>query len=322
MKRLLSIILILLLCAGCRSSTRSVGGEPGESEQDQRIAFRASVERQLRLNAVSAALLTAAVKMGCGNVTRKYGFGIFRRDDFKPEYQEGAFGYFGRENVVTFVGKGTAAERGGLSRGDLILTINGVALERMTQKDLKGALQKPNIDLIAAGDDGSKRKVAIKALPACDCQVTLMTEVKINTRLETGRIMVTSGLVRFTENDSELAMVVGYEIGRTIVELRKRKQLSADDEITPVDEKKTGRRYEYDIAAAMVRMASLAGYNTTEGVRVWRRLTHVEPASVDALYLRSHASPEQLTAIDRAVKDIRVKQKPVQSTAQDKRRSK
>jgi hypothetical protein len=305
MRNRLTLILLLILMTVYGCAPTMLGS--GNHERDTQNAFEASVERQLRLNSTAIAMQAAAMKLGCEDVTYKHGFGIFREDHFKTEYRDAALRYFKRENTISFVGQGSAAERAGLQPGDRLLMVNGLSTEKLSEDRLEKEMGKRTLALVIQKSDDSVRKVVLKAMSLCSCRVEMSSSAMLNAYKEGGKIVVTSGLVKFTKDDSELAAIIGHEIVHGIVASRK-KPLSPQPLLTKDGSKKAprpGSEINYLTACLLVT----AGYNAEDGTGVWRRMLKIDSATVSKSYAVNHLSQENLAEIDSVIQSIREKQK-------------
>ncbi len=140
---------------------------------------------------------------------------------------------------VVAVVAGSPAARSGLRPGDEIVAIGKVGMAKALMQSPDPALFAEDVtDLIEAlptdkpatlvlrRGKASLRKTVVP-IPICSSRTTLETGRLLEAYSDSDDLAVTSALIDFTENDDELALIVGHELAHVI--------LNAASRTTPVE---------------------------------------------------------------------------------------
>ncbi len=172
---------------------------------------------------------------------------------------------------IAAVVEGSPGEKAGLMPGDDVVAVNGKpVLELLAeQKDaalfadfLAGYLADQARDtpiMLQISRDGRRSMVAVVTVPVCRANVVIKTDSGVSAYTDGKGVAVSSGLIEFTRNDDELALVVGHELGHLVVEDGDARSLSE-------------RRWMEDRADILgVRLSHCAGYDLEQGLQYWLR---------------------------------------------------
>ena len=193
------------------------------TDLDQRVA-----RVGYRLSAANADLWPA--------VRNSAGWLLHAAGQYSPElrpHAEARFGLDGDLPGVLAVPEGSAAARAGLRQGDLILSVDGEALARGSDRraaafeGLEANLQR--LDLALAGGpvtllvrrDGQDRIISLTPRLACGYDVQLDPSDELNARADGKRLFITTAMAGFAGSDDELALVLGHELAHHVLEHRQ-----------------------------------------------------------------------------------------------------
>ena len=156
----------------------------------------------------------------------------------------------------------------------------------------------------------------------------LVPEDSINAKSDGKNIIFTNGLVRFCENNDELAFVISHEIAHNVLgHISKKKGNVAIGTVFDVllavglgvntggaFGKMGGAAYskgfEFEADYAGLYIAARAGIDVSSASNFWRRMAAEHPKSTEKNFGASHPShPERFIAMDNTVKEIKEKQK-------------
>jgi beta-barrel assembly-enhancing protease len=180
-----------------------------------------------------------------------------------------------------------AAEAAGLTRGDVILSVEGVALTPGTSAghaDYEGV--EANLAVIDARlatgrptklvvrRDGTAREVTIRPTASCAYDVHLDVSDELNARADGESVFISSALALFTTSDDELAVILGHEMAHNVLEHRE-----------TLDREAPARRVFGNLAVAPGRLAEAeraadrvglylmarAGFDVAVAPPFWRR---------------------------------------------------
>lgn len=341
MKRRLPPALMLigaLLLAGCapRSNFPAVDERLARAEaRKQRVVAMKSVFRQdKRVWNISSRILIANAGLCGEKVTKHLGVKATTLEHFGPEWREIARTELGVGDHLTInhVAEGSPAQAAGLRVGDRILRLNGEALGTGRQALQKVAAEMRREDLSAdmtltTESRGEQRSVIVKAAAACDYPVLLVRKDAVNAWADGTKIYITTGMLRFVENDEELALVIGHELAhntRGHIEAKLGNQLigailgalvtaASGVDVTNIGAHAGGHAFSQEFEAEAdyvgVYHAGRAGYDLTEAASFWRRLAASHPAAIHLAGSTHPSTAKRFLAIEQAVAEFERKRK-------------
>jgi Zn-dependent protease with chaperone function len=214
--------LLALNLAACAPMSRlpPVDQKATQVERDKQLelALRENFKRTARLNAVGWRVLAANTD-ACGESVQS-SYGVISRDadslpkEYRPIFEK----LYGRHphDVILAVFPDSPAARAGLMPGDFVVGIGNhatdtpenkragreLALKTKASETLQLRIRRAGADLV----------IGISPRLACAYPIDLVANDSVNAAADGGRILVTSGMVRFAETDDELALVIGHEL--------------------------------------------------------------------------------------------------------------
>ena len=338
--RILILTLVsILIIGGCGPTLQQANISDQavqlEKDQQQEIAFDTYIKRQKRLFEISFPLLSAASSMNIDDVRPTCGFAFVTQDTYKKDFQEVARRYFNLSDkpVVYYVHPKFPAEKAGLKVGDRIVSINGNGLSDKSFKEVIAIMQdsqtvKDKLFNIVVDRDGNILELNINPISCCKYNILLVPEDRLNAFSDGKNIIFTNGMVRFCENNDELAFVVAHEIAHNVLgHISKKKGNVAIGSVFDVllavglgvntggaFGKMGGAAYskgfEYEADYAGLYIVARAGLDVSSAPNFWRRMAAENPKSTEKNFGASHPSnPERFIAMDNTVKEIKEKQK-------------
>lgn len=237
----------------------------------------------------------------------------------------------GEELKVVSVAPGSPAAVGGLQVGDRLLALGGstprgekASLEfgKMLATQLQGA---GSVSLrVARG--GVEQTLDLTARSICGYPVRLASNDAVNAFADGKQVVITTGMMRFTENDQELALVVGHELAHNLMGHIEKQvgnrllgtlldaaiAIGAGVDTRGSFTQMAGLVYSKDFESEAdyvgLYMVALSGYELTDAANFWRRMGVEHPGSIN--HASTHpATPERFVAIDRTIVEIREKQR-------------
>lgn len=331
MLRLLSVALPVLAGACVEPDeappfARS-GPELAEMRTQRLMAFQEHQAEFARLQSVSDRLRIGAAPL-CPDPVPRYGWSVANAFSFKPEIRAIANAEYLLADTLKIlrVTQGGPAGRAGIRPGDEIVGVNG--------DPLAGPGAEPQFASLSddAGHAGLPLRLALRRAgrtvhaevtgqPACDMPAYLTGSERINAGTDGKRILVSQGMLRFTRDDDELALVVAHEMSHDIrrhAALRGHGGASAPDVLSAIGlayghaasgGKRSGRPQELEFEADYVSLyvLALSGFDITHAPDFWRHVATLRPGDIAEGY--SHPSTAQrFIAMDAAVAEIQRKQ--------------
>ena len=341
MRTLIAFTLITLLSACAGTQTVAPQGNTAEikAEQDKQraLAYQGFIDNQTELYRVAFPILTKNAASCEQQVRAITGLSVWNIHSVPSAYQNAVGRQYnlGQDLIVHSVVPGSPAAKAGLKSGDLLLSVNGQPIPRG-----KNALKVTQDLLDSAGYRNSEvayirnnitRTGIIRPVKACNYPVLLDNSSVINAYADGSRIIISRGIMRFAENDNELALVIAHELAHnTMNHIQKLKQNTmtgalgglAIDALLGAAGVNTGNQFSkiggaigqqrfsvpFEQEADYVGMYYMAnaGYDTSQVANFWRRMAAEGQASID--HRTSHpTSPERCIAIDRTHSEIRSK---------------
>lgn len=306
-----------------------------EREKQREIAFDTFIKRQKRLYEVSYPLLAAASSMNIDDARPVCGFMVCTKDAYGKEYEDVARRYFnlGDTPVIFFVHPKFPAAQVGIKPGDRLLNYNGTVLIGKSFKEIKNVFQEnqplnnKQITVIVERD-GRILEFKMEGVPCSKYFMVLAPSDQINAFSDGNNIVVYNGLIRFTENDDELAFVVAHEIAHSVQGHIRKKTGNVllgsilDVLILGTTGVSTGgifgklgsaaysKSFEFEADYAGLYIAARAGHDVSGAVNFWRRLAAEQPKSIERAFAASHPSnPERFVAMEKTIQEIKEKQK-------------
>ncbi|MET0086543.1 MAG: M48 family metalloprotease [Sedimenticola sp.] len=305
----------------------------GEQEKQRRIALQRSARLKQRLAEVSYPLRRAAADF-CPEEQRA-GTGIYFTHPYA--YQDG-FRDTARvlfklpDGVkVSHVVSGTPAAKAGILPGDRLLVIGGhtiqpgeagiKALRRYYRKEVKAG--EPLV--IRIRRDGREMSMEVETERVCGYPVVLKESGRINAFSDGRRVLVTPGMIRFTENDNELGMVIAHELAHNAMHHMDARRInsmggmvldvlaaSAGVFTKGYFSKLTGRAFsqEFEAEADYVGLYILAraGVPIEESANFWRRMAAERPSDIRGIKGATHpTTAKRFLLIEETVSEIRQK---------------
>jgi hypothetical protein len=335
-------LLLLLLVTGCAAPTTAVhrisdSERIVEEKAQQKVAFKAEWDTQMRLNAVGYPILKGASDQ-CGETIRpRFGFIAPSLQDFpdgRRSLMSEILGVDSRNKVLA-VSKNSAAEIAGMKVGDVI--VGGYSAIGPKQKESReDAIRRLPVDGKFSLDiirDGIPISISVSPDLVCDYPITLSNGGEVNAYADGTSIFITRGMVRFAATDRELALVIGHELGHnTMGHMNKKKSnavagLALDllaaayrVDTNSAFSKAGGKAYsqEFEREADYVGMYYLAraGYSTDGASDFWRRMATEFPANIKANHSASHpATADRFLALEKTSTEVNLKIDAKQSLA-------
>ncbi len=347
-QRLIPLLPILLL-AGCgmlrpsqKSAPAVVAPAPAPvapvAVLTPRMAANADVLSKMatmqdRLYQVGAPLLIANADLCKTQARNLLGFTAKNRHSYSGEFNEAAHIAFGMGERLQVSGvlAGSGAARAGLRRGDILIAAEGKPLPTGDNAETTaGAVFGPLVGSsatirMALDRDGTAVTLPIPVTRACGYRIELGNADNVNSYADGNRILVTRGMLHFTQNDDELAFVMAKGMAHNILghaaAMRQTSTLGAMIDnlvlIKPDTSLLIGSSgikqtpHELDTAADSLALylAARAGYNIDGASRFWQRLATTYPETVLNGYVANHrATAFRIAAIEKTATDIKLKQ--------------
>lgn len=299
-----------------------------EARKQQAVAIKTQIGYKSRLDNVAFRVMAGNAEL-CGAKVR-YRFGGFSLtiDQYHPGWREAARAALGvgvRPTVV-YVVKGSPVHLAGMAAGDAILRLNGESLGtgKAANQKLSDALRNSGGAELAftAERRGEERTFSVKPVVSCDYPLVLVVNDAVNAWADGEKIYITTGMLRFVENDEEIALIIGHELAHNtrghVAAKRGNVLLGAilgavgsvllGADVADLGAQSGARAFSQDFEAEAdyvgVYHAGRAGYDVRKAASFWRRLGASNPA---AIYLAGGTHPstaKRFLALEQAVAEF------------------
>jgi hypothetical protein len=287
---------------------------------------------QDRLYQVAAPLLIQNAELCKAHARNLLGFTAKNRFSYPGDYNEAAHLAFGMGDQlqVTGVLAGSGAAHAGLKRGDGLLAAEGKQLPSgPNASTLAGAVLGPLVSgkatiRMTVERKGATREVQVPVTRACAFGIELGNADNVNSYADGSRVLVTRGMIGFTQSNDELAYVLASGMAHNLLghpaSLRLTNTLgSMIDNLVSVRPdtslligsggiKSTPADMDAAADELAVYMVARAGYDIDHMDDFWQRFAAAHPATEMNGYTANHpATSARIAAITKAQAEVRAK---------------
>lgn len=331
MRRLPLFILLAFTLSACAPQSRvpEISRQAAEEEarKQREIVILERMKVQNRLRRVDFAVRAANVDH-CKKKIPAVGFLTMNRDSAPSEYRKAYARLYGvtRQMTVISVFEGSPAARAKLAVGDRIVSVNGKIIA-------SGSSGRSQVAKLIAENKGAPLNltvrrggvpVPVELTPAtvCNYPTFLRNDDSVNAFADGSRIIVTSGLMRFAEEDDELAFVIGHELAHNTMGHIESKTgnmilggiigailtglsgVNVMDPMMQVGMLAFSQEFEAEADYVGVYYAANAGYDTRKAAYFWRRMAAAHPRAIGLQGTTHPSSAKRFLAVEAATKEI------------------
>jgi len=319
----------MLFVAACAPSSQFPDVDPelatAEAERQARAAAEAYLRVAGRLHDVAFRIAAHNVEL-CGEMTGYgYGFELVTEHELGEPQRDAWRSVLGVDDrlTVSTVASGSPADRVGLRPGDKVI--------RVGDRDM-GADPRAGVPAPASGApveflverDGRQYTATVTPAELCDYPdpVAVMSNDVVNAYAG-GHRMITIGMLRFAQQDEELALILGRELAHHTRGHMVAKRVYAsiwqllggfssfvtgmnltDPAISPTGAAVFTQEFETEADYVGVYHAARAGYDVSAAASFWRRMA-VEYPQVISLAGSTHPSTaKRFLAVEMAVGEV------------------
>jgi hypothetical protein len=334
----ITFLLLIFTIIGCGPTLKqarvSDSAVMAERDKQKELAFSTYVEREKRLYKIGFPLLVEAANINIHDVKPDPGFEITTIDIYPKKYQAIAQSYFNFNNnpIVYVVHATSPAAKAGLKPGDTLISYDGFVLSGKSYKEIVSIFDKSLQDKyksipIVVHRNGNNINLQIDPVICCKYNLILINNDQINAFSDGKNIVITSGLIRAVENDSELAFVLSHEMAHNVLGHMKKKRRNVilgsifdialgvttgvyTNTFSNLGGAAFSKGFEYEADYAGLYIAARAGHDIRGAPNFWRRLAAEHPQAIQKGFGRSHPStPERYVAMEQTIQEIKEKQK-------------
>ncbi len=314
------------------SPAPGISAAPAVVDSAQQKELRALVALQDRLYNVAAPLLVENAALCQNNARKLFGFTAKTKYSYSSEFVAAAQSVLRLEDRLQITGllPGSGAVKAGVRRGDILLAVDGQPMPQgpNAERDaatllgpIVAARSSVNLTLLR---NGSNLTLNVPLTLACAFGVELGNSDNVNSYADGRRVLVTRGMMNFTQSDQELAYLLAKEMAHNTLAHAHRQKMSATisgiiDNLILIhpDMSMMGgsggiKAYsaEQDASAQSLAlyMAARAGYSIDQAASFWSRLGTRYPPTVANGYTAIHPSTGSLLpTIEKTVAEVKAK---------------
>jgi Zn-dependent protease with chaperone function len=337
MRGKIAIVMLAGLVSACAPTTKWANVDnamvAAEREKQMELAAESYLKEVGRLEDVSTKVLMGATAL-CGEKVKPIvGAAWMSKNEASGGMKEAIIKRFGlTDNAMkaVMVAANSPAAVAGLKVGDELVSFNGTKATTKKQfADVALAALKDKGKWpvkIAVLRDGKMVDISVTPKDSCDYPVELADQDIVNAFADGKKIYVTKGMMRFINDDRELALVISHELAHnTMGHIDKKRGNAMIGGLVDVlaaaygvntqgaFSKMTGAAYsqDFEMEADYVGLYAMAlsGAEVDGVANFWRRLGAANPGSIGQQgYFSSHpSSPERFLAIEKAAAEIKAK---------------
>ena len=269
--------------------------------ENQEVNAYAEIDRlNARLWNVAYPILAENTAL-CPKTRPDIGVVTYSLKSYPKDMRAAAARELGARNIPSIrrVIKGSAADKAGLRAGDILLNEKGnptSATSKSMRAQLKDGAAQINLKR-------GEQQFSVNVIPReiCDYNVKLTMRSTINAYATGKSIVMTSGMMNFTQSDDELALIVAHELAHnTMAHVRK----IVGNMIVSGFATRYTRPFESEADYVGLYYLVRAGYTPEGTEKLWQRMALVGPRSVGRAkthpthpdrYLRLAAAREEIS---------------------------
>jgi len=335
MKKFLLCGVTILILSACAPTTQTpnISNEmaAGEAALQREMAVKENMKMARKLEDVAAPILMANAPL-CGDMVEPYvGVQFLTKDAVGKEYQDTMANLYGVDTrpTVTMVAKKSPASKM-LKIGDMITHVNDEALPegkqslKKLQNVIDGNINAEPMNL-TINRAGKSRNVKLNPVHACKSPVRIENSDAVNAFADGKTIAVTKGMMRFVENDTELATIIGHELAhnsRTHVASKTGNAIiggilgavvtvatgvNVTDLGMQVCAGANSQGFESEADYVGLYHTARAGYSIDTAPNLWRRIAASNPGAIHMAGGSHPSTAKRFLALEATVKEIKGK---------------
>ncbi|MCW8884015.1 MAG: M48 family metalloprotease [Motiliproteus sp.] len=305
-----------------------------EQEKQRSLALTEQLKRRQRVMNISFPLMVAAADFCADKVKPSLGISFSNKEGIDKSYRDTAIQDLGLGDAlqVILVAEGSPAATAGIAAGDVLVSVDDKPFKSgkkagASVKALLASLKAGQpVDLVVARAD---KTITVEITPSqiCDYPILISNQDTVNAYANGRQIILTKGLLRFSEQDSDLALVIAHELAHNafghVPKIVKNAFTGVAVDLlafgfgipSPAAFTITGanlHRQQFEAEADHIALYILArsGQPIDHAADFWRRVAAEYPDQIDKNIGASHpSSPERFLAIESTVKIIKEKRR-------------
>lgn len=338
-KTLLTVAAALALTAcATQAPSGSSGPLPAVTgsqavESGEHATLRSLTGLQDRLYRVTAPILVKNTELCKSNARNLLGFTAKNKYSYSIELASAAESFLGLDERLQVMGvlADSGAAKAGVRTGDKLIAIEGSPIpsglnaERQAAAILLPLMNKRSTVKLSVARGGTEIPLTVPLTRACAFGVELGNADHVNAYNDGRRVMLTRGMMKFVQSDTELAYVLAKELAHNSLRHAYKQNIAGtvnaiienlarvQPDLSAMAGSSGIKAMPQDLDAEADRLAlymlARAGYDIDGAARFWQRLATQYPSSVLNGYTAIHPGTEhRISSIERTVAEIKARQ--------------
>ena len=320
---------LLILVAGCAPQSKFPDVDPGLAADEARKQRAAVVEARIR---DQGRLWNASFRISASNadlcgdkVARRFGFLTVTEDLFDGDWKDAWRSRLnvGERPTIMVVASGSPAEQAGLRPGDRLLRIgdSAVGTGRRAMGRLPAIPDTGPIDFVVRRG-GAERSLTASPAIVCDYPAVLTQDDQVNAFADGKRMTITTGMLRFAQEDRELALILGHELAhntRGHIDAKTGNMViggllgaavsvlvgvNVTDIAMQAGAGAFSQEFEAEADYVGVYHTARAGYDVRQAASFWRRIAVAHPKGIHLAGATHPSTATRFLAIEKAAEEI------------------
>ena len=330
--KLLLIFALISSCAGPSTQRISIDSEAldAETRLQKKLSLQKVKARYERLQKVGYPILKNSSEL-CENTINSLGvmFNAYVTSDKYSDIEKEVYEIDDRL-LLTYVIPSSSAFKSGLRSNDEIVSINDIKAtidKEKFHKELEKLRAKSDSLKVIYKRQGEERVATFDPDLICNYPILLVQNDSVNAFANGSQIGITTGMIRFAEEDEQLGLVIAHELGHNIMDhiskLRTNSLLGTIVDLAAayygvntqgIFGQAGARMYsqEFEAEADYVGIYYMerAGYSIDNVADFWRDMAVEHPGSINQSHASTHpATPERFLEINAAIEEIKEKKR-------------
>lgn len=335
---LLFISLIILSCVAPATQGFNMSDQEVKREQNiqKELAILQSRKYQKRIDTVALPILRENRDLCGSKITYYLGFSfetlLGQSNDWKEAYISSLNLNINNYKVVNVI-EGSSAHKAGILQGDILVSINDVKVGTTEQeiKSFRKRLQNIQYKLdsakIVVRRDGLTKNIRYSPERICDYNTTYDSSDNLNAYADGENIVISKGMMRFVEDDTELALIIAHELAHNAMGHIQAKQTNAvpglmldllgayvgvntQGTYANLTSQMFSKEFETEADYVGIYYLYRANYEIDNVSYFWRRMSAENAGSIAKNRNSTHpSSPERFIQIEKTVEEIYRKEK-------------
>lgn len=332
---LATVLVVTLTACAPVSKMPKVSKEAAEAEAEKQRQI--VIDEQIKLNAqlidVAWPILEKNADLCEGNTMKTFAAMLVNKYAFGKEYQSAlAARGIGETATVVVIPDGSPLKETGTKVGDTLIAINdwkvppGEKSLRKVREKLKeiSATEEDTVRLTFVTPEGTK-EVESGLSTICDYEFGVLNSDQINALATGPAFVVTSGMMRFVDTDTELAIIVGHEVAHNLMNHQDKQRgnifigllldilaagagVNTQGAFSKIGAQAYGPDFEREVDYVGLYLMARAGYDTDGAANFWRRMAGAHPGSENPAAATTHpATAERFLALEQVNEEIKAK---------------